>query len=421
MSSTTSFPLRADSDGMLGNDSGYIGAQAASKMGFGSGNLLLGLKHHESDGTSGELNASCGMRNSLSMSSWRPLTKHLTGSITHSLSQQDGYGLALLFSHDITQSVSSHLQWSLAPGVGMSTGLSYSGEATQASGELKMGALGTGVSAQCVRQVGTGRTVRMSGKAGTMGVEAEVGGMQRIGELTSLGASLQSGLVGIYAKLKLTRGGQRFVLPVLLSPVFRLRTTLAAAIVPPLIGYAANEFVLLPLLERRRRRADLEARKRRAEEIRKAKDDARSTQAMLRPQSERKLKAEERDQHGLVIETAVYGVLSESGFPSDGLEETCRSGKEDGVEKASDNTDAELLLPEPYIGVTVPLQVLVESHQVTLERDTALPDILGFCDPAPGSRNKRLRVRYRHEGRRHEVEAGEGEGLRIPDLRHRVD
>lgn len=419
MSSTTTFSLPtlaalAASDGVLGDetssaststsDSAYVGAQAATKQGFGSGNLLCGLKHHESDGTSAEANASIGIRNSVSLTAWRPLTQHLVGSITHSFSQQDGYGLALLFSHEITQSIGSHLQWSIAPGVGVSSGLSYSGEKTYATGDVKLGALGTGISAQCVRQLGDS-SLKLSGKFGTIGVDAEVGATKRVSELTSIGASMQAGLAGIFAKLRMSRGGQRFVVPILLAPVFRLRIAFAAAILPPLASYALNKLVLQPVIRKQRERKEIAMRKKRASTVRKAKEDANSTQAMLRVQSERKRKAESQAEDGLLIERALYGDLPQASFHNTDHETEDRT-------EFDETTEA---LPLPHLDVTIPLQMLVEKHQIQIEKDTVFADILGFCDPSPESDKKKLRVQYRYKNAVYECEVLDGEGICIPN------
>lgn len=133
LSNTTTAP-------MSDKDTAYIGAQAALKGMAGGGSLLVGAKHADQEGTSGELNASIGTASlsSISATLWRPLSQELTGSVTYSYSAKDGFGLALTFSRPLSESVVGFVQWHVAPAIGVSTGATCTGERFQTSAELKV-------------------------------------------------------------------------------------------------------------------------------------------------------------------------------------------------------------------------------------------------------------------------------------------
>lgn len=277
----------------------------------------------------------------------------------------------------------------------------------------QLGAVGTGVAIQGVRHVGQKSSVRASGKCGTSGIDAEMGYIRRVGELTSLGASLQAGMTGLYMKLRLHRGGQKFAAPILLAPTVRWRMLAFLAIVPPLLGYCADRFAIEPLLRRRNRRKELESRRKVSEQVRSAKQEAERTQEMLRTQAEKKRKREE-EAGGLVIVKAVLGVIHNRRFPDE-----YHVGAEHGEQEPPNTEEGEEGLPEPYIDITVPLQVLVDSHELSLQEGTHLSQIVGSCDAAPGQ-EKTLLIRYRHQGKLHECSVG-GEGpLELPQARHRI-
>jgi len=103
----------------------------------------------------------------------------------------------------------------------------------------------------------------------------------------------------------------------------------------------------------------------------------------------------ERDQGGLVILSATYGVR-----------ETAPGAK--SVWQVGEVAD-----------VTEALAALVDGGQLTLPRGLRKSQIIGFYDPAP-LKKKCLVVQYLYDGREHSVEVFGNEALSIPMRAHEV-
>ncbi len=71
----------------------------------------------------------------------------------------------------------------------------------------------------------------------------------------------------------------------------------------------------------------------------------------------------------------------------------------------------------PWLDVTVAVRFQVFDSHLDVHEGTHKASLLGFCDPCPGE-EPRLRVRYVHAGKRHEVTVGAEEALSAPNPKH---
>ena len=74
----------------------------------------------------------------------------------------------------------------------------------------------------------------MGWKLNTTGAELDVGATKQVDEDTSLGCSVVVSLRGLTLKFRMNRQGQRFVIPILLTPMVTWRKSLMAFTLPPI-------------------------------------------------------------------------------------------------------------------------------------------------------------------------------------------
>ena len=164
----------------------------------------------------------------------------------------------------------------------------------------------------------------------------------------------------------------------------------------PMVTYAClQQLVISPYLRQEEERERAEARRRNRGAIRRARQEAVAQQGLMRETVHRQIDAEERA-NGLIIVQALYGQLVSSGH--------------------EDDVDEELPL---VTDVAVPLQCLVKDHKLELPKGQSKAQLLGFYDPCPGD-PKALRVRYRFQGKMHEVTVEDDAQLKCPLRRHIV-
>jgi DnaJ family protein C protein 11 len=192
-----------------------------------------------------------------------------------------------------------------------------------------------------------------------------------------------TGKGGVVLGLSWTRLGQRFSIPVILTPIPDTRFMLCATAAPFLV-YVATEFLWL-------RRREEKLRERQAARMRKAlhsktlrrRKAAEEAAEVMRAGVERKMEAEKRTD-GLVVLEATYGT-TDGKFSAD---------------------------------VTIAVAALVDQGQLVLPGGIEKSRIIGFYDPAPGS-EKVLKVRYLFNGLMHDTTVKEKQALVAPLRSHR--
>jgi DnaJ family protein C protein 11 len=93
------------------------------------------------------------------------------------------------------------------------------------------------------------------------GVEVEIGGERRVSEHSSAAMFCVLGLQGVSWKVRFTRGGQKFVIPIVLSTTLDPVIAAGALILPSSLYTILKMFVIKPYNLRRKRRKSLEQRR----------------------------------------------------------------------------------------------------------------------------------------------------------------
>jgi DnaJ family protein C protein 11 len=236
---------------------------------------------------------------------------------------------------------------------------------------------------------------------GNMGLDLSLGGIvrgvRRIGDFTRIGIGV--GLNperGLFVSFSWSRLGQNIIIPVILLSGDELDSkSIFWALAVPWATYAAVEFgILRPRLRRRRQKLVEKTRKELRENVSRRKVEAEQATLLMRPLVEHR-QAIEREQGGLVILRAEYGVRA--------------------VEPRSKTN----WRPGEVADVTVALSALVDGGQLSLPRGLDKAQIIGFWDPSP-LRRKLLVVDYLFGGKRHHVKSTHHDALSLPMRAHEV-
>lgn len=259
---------------------------------------------------------------------------------------------------------------------------------------------------------GGGSSVKLRAQIGLFGWEVEAGGGERyIMNDTAWNMAVACGTRGVVWKVKVERGGHRFVLPVVLvSATSDAKTATLAAIASSLLVTAIQSLIVRPIVKLREAEEKAEAREIRRETMEKAQKEAEAAAALLARQVATIRKNEEdvvidgNANAGLLVERAVYGVkevVNRFKFSDPSL-----IGRE--VE-----TEA--------IEVTASVQALVEGSSVQVVSSTK-STLLGFWDPsAVGDKEElALKVWYKFKGELHLCVVEDMDALELPLSNHKV-
>eukprot|EP00850_Spirogloea_muscicola_P014073 SM000098S25153 [mRNA] locus=s98:474320:479179:- [translate_table: standard] len=359
----------------------------------------------------------------------RQLSSHSTGTLglTYNL-QTGGLGLTNQWTRQLSSATNGNINLTCGADSSVGIGWQHNGRKFSVAGDLKVGMTTFGLSAQVNRQfsaassghvVGKFGSAQSSPRASSNGIDVEVGGSRRISGNSTAGLYCIVGIQGILWKVRYTRGGQKFVLPILLSSTLRPMVLLGAFILPTSLYFLLKQFVLKPFSLERSRRKTLEQRKANAVKVGRARATALEAQSLMAPVAVRKQR-KELEKGGVVITSAVYGNLQPPG-QSDGRR--VPGGQPEALQaedRLEENGGAAGDLPPPYLDVQTPLQFLIDDAGfLLLHAGTRKAGLMGFCDPCPGE-EKQLRVRYTWQGQPHQVVVGDLEELRVPQEAHRV-
>jgi hypothetical protein len=415
-----------------------------------------------------EAHAVLGLRSLLQLTSTRRLGHYTTAAMTGSYSWDQGMGLQLTTSRQLTHSSSASLTWVVGPPNASSMGFSIShrGSKYVITGKVDLG-LVTSLSSRLTYLLNDSLSLKVTGRIGTSGVDAELGLARRFSPTSSLYAGSAVSLQGGTAfKVRYSRAGQVFEFPILLTGDCRDWEVLAAAsIVPPLASFLLMRYVVGPLKRWQRRRADLAARTEHAEQLRKEANRAAAERALLQPVARRKAAAEAAA-GGLVILEAVYGLLHEyrmaraqqaqsSSSEAAGQQQDQRQQQQQvqqdqqrkqkqhakmqqqasssssqeqpqmngssssspaadaATGSSSSSEDDDLALPPPWLDVTDALQYLVTAGKLELHGGVSKLGLMGFADVADQG-DKELYVAYCYKQRLFEKVVGDSDLLRLP-------
>ncbi|XP_010542206.1 PREDICTED: chaperone protein dnaJ 13 [Tarenaya hassleriana] len=379
------------------NDAFAIGGNLAANEKSGGGVASVMLRHQISPVSSIEFIASAGLRSLIGVHTTRQLSIHSTASIGISKSFHDGsINLTNTWTRQLSETSNGNIELALGEEPAITVGWKKKDENAAAVGELKIEAGGLGASARYTRNLSSKSHGRLVGRIGTNALEIEVGGGRKISEFSTVRMMYTIGIKGIFWKLELHRGGQKLIVPILLSTHLNPIFATGAFAIPTSFYFLLKKFVVKPYLLKREKQKALENMENTSAQVREARAAAEKAQQLLQNVANRK-RARQMEMDGLVVTKALYG-----------------EGKAIDIRGGNDE------LASRVIDVTVPLNFLVsDSGQLKLHEGVKKSGIMGFCDPCPGE-PKQLNVEYTFHSHRFEVVVDDYEELLIPQETHRI-
>ncbi|KAI9401714.1 hypothetical protein POPTR_001G158200v4 [Populus trichocarpa] len=378
-----------------------IGGNLEVNENSGGGAASTVLRHQLSPVSSIEFIASAGLRALIGVQTTRNLSLHSTATIAIAKSLRDGsINLSNTWTRQLSETANGNIQLLLGPESSIAVGWQKKHEKMSASGELKIGTSSFAVSAHYTHRFSSKSHGRIAGRFGSTNLEVEVGGGRKLSNFSTVRMLYTIGIQGIFWKFELHRGGQKLIIPMLLSrhlnPVFAT----GAFVIPTSLYFLLKKFVVKPYYLQREKQKTLENKERNSAQVQEARAAAEKAQQLLKIVANRKI-SKHLETNELVITKAVYG-----------------SSK--ALKKADESREVNKESASEVFDVTIPLNFLInDSGQLKLHEGVRKSGIMGFCDPCPGE-PKLLHVEFTYGGKRFEVEVDDYAALLIPQESHRV-
>ncbi|GAB4858038.1 Chaperone protein dnaJ 13 [Ancistrocladus abbreviatus] len=378
-----------------------IGGNLAVTGNSGGGAATAVLRHQISSVSSIEFMASAGLRSLIGVQTSRNISAHSTATMGLAMSLKDGsLNLSNLWTRQLSETSNGNIQLVLGSESSIAVGWQKKDEKLSAAGELKFGTSSFGASARYTHRFSSKSHGRIAGRFGSNALELEIGGGRRVSNFSTVRMLYSIGIQGIFWKLELHRGGQKLIIPILLSrhltPVFAT----GALVIPASLYFLLKKFVVKPYYLKREKQKATENMEQTSAQVQESRAAADKAQQLLLNVTNRK-RNKQMEVGGLVITRAVYGnrkVLK----------------RQDALENVNDD------LASQFIDVTVPLNFLVnDAGQLKLHKGVKKSGIMGFCDPCPGE-PKDLLIEYTYNGQNCKVAIDDYDELLIPQEDHRV-
>ncbi|CAN7137685.1 unnamed protein product [Brassica rapa subsp. narinosa] len=375
------------------DDAVAIAGNLAANQRSGGGIGTVILRRQLSPVSSIEFVASTGLQSLIGMQTTRQLSIHSTATINISKSFSDGsINLTNTWTRQLSETSSGNIELALGMRSGITVGWKKRDENVSAGGDLKIETGGLGASARYTRKLSSKSHGRIAGRIGSNALEIEVGGGRKISEFSTVRMMYTIGLKGVFWKLELHRGGQKLIVPVLLSAYISPVFATGAFIVPTSLYFLLKKFVVKPYMQKREKRKALENTEKTYGKVREARASAEKAQQLLQNVATRK-KNRQAETGGLIVTKALYGDAK-------------------AIEKRHEHLDEEV--DSGVIDVTVPMNFLVsDSGELKLHEGVKKSGIMGFCDPCP-DQPKQLYVAYTYNSRTFEAIVGDFEEMVIP-------
>ncbi|KAK6947582.1 DnaJ-like protein C11, C-terminal [Dillenia turbinata] len=367
----------------------------------GGGAATAVLRHQISPAASIEFMASAGLRAFIGLQTSRQLSLHSTGRIGIAMSLKDGsINLSNTWTRQLSETANGNIELVLGSESAISVGWQKKEEKMSAAGELKFGTSSFGASAHYTHRFSSKSHGRIAGKVGSTALEIEIGGGRKLSDFSTIRMLYSLGIQGIFWKIELQRGGQKLVVPILLSRHLNPLFASGAFIIPTSLYFILKTYVVKPYYLKREKQKALENMEKSAAQVQEARAKAEKAQKLLQNVANRKRNRQE-ETGGLVIAKALYG-----------NRKALRRKDESRVE---DDT-----LSLQVVDVTLPLNFLVnDSGQLRLHKGVKKSGIMGFFDPCPGE-PKELHVEYTYGSNRCMVVIDDYAELVIPQESHRI-
>ncbi|XP_057816314.2 chaperone protein dnaJ 13 isoform X1 [Cryptomeria japonica] len=382
---------------MSRKDTIVLGGNLAVSGDSGGGAATAMLRHQTSSASSMEVVATAGLRSVLGFNTSRHLSLHSTGTMGISISFKDGsVNLENTWTRQLSESSSGNIHLILGADPNIAVGWQRKEERSSAAGEVKFGPTAFGAIGHYTHHFSSKSHGRIGGRIGSSALEFEIGGGRRISEYSTLRMLCTLGSEGIFWRFELHRGGQKLIVPVLLSRALNPLLATGALILPSSLYAFLKVCVIKPYYRKRENQKTIEKRQKTLSQVLEARAAASNAQTLLQNVANRKQK-KQAERGGLVITEAVYGNLK---------------GHSENEEETTPSIDNEL--PLPILDVTIPLNFLVDdSGQLKLHEGIKKSGIMGFCDPCPGE-PKQLKVSYTFQGHPYEAVVDDCGGLQLP-------
>ncbi|XAR70456.1 hypothetical protein NMG60_11027309 [Bertholletia excelsa] len=367
----------------------------------GGGAASAVLRHQLEPYSSIEFMASAGLRSLIGVQTSRQLSLHSTATMGIAMSLKDGsINLSNSWSRQLSATLGGNIQLDLGPESSIAVGWQKEEEKMSAAGQIKIGTSAFGASAHYSRRFSAKSHGRISGKVGSTALEIEVGGGRKISQFSMVRMLYSVGIRGIFWKIELHRGGQKLIVPILISRHLDAVIATGAFVIPTSLYFLLKVFVVKPYFLKREKQKALENMDKTSAQVREARAAAEKAQQLLQNVANRK-RSKQLETGGLVISKGLYG--SRKALK--------------GMDEAGEAKDE---LASQIIDVMVPLNFLVnDSGQLKLHEGVKKSGIMGFCDPCPGE-PKQLHVEYTYRGERYKVVVDDYEELQIPQAMHRI-
>lgn len=359
------------------------------------------LRHQISSVSSIEVMGSVGLRALVGVQITRNLTPHSTATMGMAMSLRDGtINLSNAWTRQLSETSNGNIQLVLGPESSVAVGWQKKEEKMSAAGEIKIGTSSFGASAHYTHRFSTKSHGRIAGRVGSSTLEIEVGGGRKISQFSTVRMLYSVGIRGIFWKFELHRGGQKLIIPILLSRHLNAVVATGAFAIPTSLYFLLKTFIVKPYYLKREKQKALENMEKTSAQVQEARAAAEKAQQLLQNVANRK-RSRQLETDGLVITKAVYG-------------------SQKALKKRDEAGEAKDELASQVLDVTLPLNFLVnDSWQLKLHEGVKKSGIMGFCDPCPGE-PKQLHVEYTYQGEQYEVVVGDYEELLIPQAAHRI-
>eukprot|EP00047_Mylnosiga_fluctuans_P005928 m.243678 g.243678 ORF g.243678 m.243678 type:complete len:558 (-) comp14285_c0_seq1:99-1772(-) len=365
-----------------------------SRNGRGAGNLALTLRHQHAGDWYSEFGVGAGTGRNITLKTQMSFGAKMQASAEAALQEVRQQGMIILVPsftavlyRTLTQHTYTALKFAVSPReINLTSTAVYHTDRMQASSSLQFGQPTSFLRLTLKRSLTDATKLRGSLKIGLDGVGLSYGIERTLTEDDKISLSLHLEMDGVTLKLKYQRVRQTYSVPIWLSDALALEPVVYGTAIPALVYVALHRFVIVPYARRQQETKKLETRRRNRALIAQRRREAFAAVQLMQETVARKIEAEEAV-GGLIIEEALYGELV----------------------TAADRTASD---DAAVINVTVPLQCMVRESQL-ITNAYSKADLVGFYDPIPDE-PKQLRVRYRFQGRLHQVTVDDKAELRIP-------
>ncbi|WJX55039.1 Chaperone protein dnaJ 13 [Trifolium repens] len=378
-----------------------IGGNLAVDGHEGGGAANAVLSHQLSEVQSIEFMASAGLRSLLGVQTSRHISSHSSATIGLSMSLKDGsLNLSNAWTRQLSETTNGHIQLMLGSQSSVAVGWQKKDEKRTATGEVKLGTGSFETAVQYTHRFSSKSHGSIGGRVGSSSIEMEVGGGRKISKFSSVRWMYVVGLQGISWRFELHRGGQKLIIPILLTSYLNPVFATGALVIPTSFYFVLKKFFIKPYYLKRNKQKALEKEGKSSAQVQEGRAAAEKAQKLQQNVANRK-RNRQLETNGLVIMKALYG--------SDTILNNLNSSSDTSFESTSG-----------VIDVTTPLNFLVnDSGQLKLHEGAKKSGIMGFCDPCPRDR-KLLYVEYAYAGNQHKVLAGDYDELLIPQGIHRI-